>query len=82
MGMRLLADFVGWFSLLPPEGGGPEEAEPGYRLRRSAWGRGYATEGAHALIREGFFGLGVRRVFAQTRDGWERSSDRGPSAEL
>ena len=29
-------------------------------------GKGYATEGARALIRKGFAELGVRRVFAQT----------------
>jgi RimJ/RimL family protein N-acetyltransferase len=29
-------DFLGWFELRPPEGGGPEEVELGYRLRKSA----------------------------------------------
>ena len=33
---------------------------------RSAWGKGYATEGSRALIRKGFTELGVRRVWAQT----------------
>ena len=47
-------DFLGWFELRPPEGGGPDEVELGYRLRESAWGKGYATEGARALIRKGF----------------------------
>lgn len=37
--------FVGWFHLRPGEGHGPDEPELGYRLRRSAWGKGYATEG-------------------------------------
>jgi RimJ/RimL family protein N-acetyltransferase len=58
-------DFLGWFELRPPEGGGPEEVELGYRLRKSAWGKGYGTEGARALIRKGFAELGVRRVVAQ-----------------
>jgi RimJ/RimL family protein N-acetyltransferase len=57
--------FLGWFHLLPQEGG-PEEVELGYRLRRSAWGKGYATEGSRALIRKGFTELGVRRVVAST----------------
>jgi RimJ/RimL family protein N-acetyltransferase len=57
--------FVGWFSLRPT-GDGPEEVELGYRLRRGAWGRGYATEGARALVRLGFTDLGVRRVVAWT----------------
>ena len=59
-------DFLGWFEFRPPEGGGPDEAELGYRLRKSAWGKGYAPEGARALIRKGFAELGVRRVVAQT----------------
>jgi RimJ/RimL family protein N-acetyltransferase len=56
--------FLGWFEFRPPVGG--DEAELGYRLKRAAWGTGYATEGARALIRKGFAELGVRRVFAQT----------------
>jgi RimJ/RimL family protein N-acetyltransferase len=59
-------EFVGWFEFRPREGAGPDEVELGYRLRRSAWGRGYATEGARALIRKGFADLGVRRVVATT----------------
>jgi RimJ/RimL family protein N-acetyltransferase len=59
-------EFLGWFEFRPPEGGGPDEVELGFRLRRSAWGKGYATEGSRALIRKGFTELGVRRVVAQT----------------
>jgi RimJ/RimL family protein N-acetyltransferase len=44
----------------------PDEFELGYRLRKEAWGRGYATEGTRALIRKGFTELSVRRVLAQT----------------
>jgi RimJ/RimL family protein N-acetyltransferase len=58
--------FVGWFEFRPPEGGRPDKVELGYRLSRSAWGKGYATEGSRALIRKGFTELGVRRVVAQT----------------
>lgn len=63
---RASAAFLGWFSLRPPEGGAPDDVALGYRLRRAAWGKGYATEGARALIRKGFTELGVRRVFATT----------------
>ena len=63
---RATGEFVGWFEFYPPEGRGPEEAELGYRLRRSAWGKGYATEGSRALIQKGFTELGVRRVVAKT----------------
>jgi RimJ/RimL family protein N-acetyltransferase len=59
-------EFLGWFEFRLREGGGPEEVELGYRLRRSAWGKGYATEGSRALIRKGFIDLGVRRVLAST----------------
>ena len=58
--------FLGWFALCPKDGGEPGEVELGYRLRRSAWGQGYATEGSRALIREGFTSRGVRRVVAET----------------
>ena len=50
----------------PREGGGLDEAELGYRLWKSAWGKGYGTEGSRALINKGFTQLGVQRVFAQT----------------
>lgn len=59
-------DFVGWFSFHPQDDGTPGEAALGYRLRRSAWGKGYATEGARALIRKGFTELGAARVIAAT----------------
>jgi RimJ/RimL family protein N-acetyltransferase len=59
-------EFVGWLSLRPHEGASLGEVELGYRLRRAAWSRGYATEGSRALIRRGFTELGVRRVVATT----------------
>jgi RimJ/RimL family protein N-acetyltransferase len=58
--------FVGWFHFRPAEAAHPDEVELGYRLRRSAWGQGYATEGSRALIQKGFAELGVRRVMAST----------------
>ncbi|MFJ1706119.1 GNAT family N-acetyltransferase [Kitasatospora sp. NPDC088346] len=59
-------EFLGWFEFRPHPGGPPGEVELGYRLRRAAWGRGYATEGSLALVRHGFTALGVDRVFATT----------------
>lgn len=59
-------EFLGWFHFRPREGAALDEVELGYRLRRSAWGRGYATEGSRALIHKGFTELGVRRVVAST----------------
>ncbi|WP_406203792.1 GNAT family N-acetyltransferase [Kitasatospora sp. NBC_01560] len=58
--------FLGWFEFRPTDPADRGEVELGYRLRRAAWGRGYATEGARALIRAGFEELGVRRVVAYT----------------
>ena len=58
--------FVGWFHFRPAKAAQPDEVELGYRLRRSAWGKGYATEGSRALIRKGFEELGVQRVVAST----------------
>ena len=59
-------DFLGWFHFRPREGSPPDEVKLGYRLRKSAWGNGYGTEGSRALIRHGFTELGVRRVVAET----------------
>lgn len=68
--------FIGWFGLraVTPTAGammywpdatsGTDVAELGYRLRRSAWGRGYATEGARALVRRAFGELGVTEIVA------------------
>ncbi|MEV4360535.1 GNAT family N-acetyltransferase [Nonomuraea sp. NPDC049625] len=58
--------FLGWFHLRAPKGTPDDEPELGYRLHKSAWGRGYATEGSLALIDKAFRELGARRVYAQT----------------
>ena len=63
--------FLGWFALDPSADG--TEAELGYRLRRSTWGRGLATEGSRALVRYAFETVGVRRVWAETMAVNERS---------
>jgi [ribosomal protein S5]-alanine N-acetyltransferase len=39
-------------------------AEIGYCLARPAWGRGYATEAAGALLEFGFVQLGLHRIYA------------------
>ncbi len=63
---KATSDFLGWFHFRPHEGDPPDQPELGYRLRTSAWGKGYATEGSRALIRKGFTDLDVRRVVAST----------------
>ena len=62
---RATGDFLGWFSLVP-SGATPVEVCLGFRLRRAVWGKGYATEGARALVRKAFTELGVQRVVATT----------------
>lgn len=56
--------FIGWFCLkyVPAT----VEVEVGYRLRPQAWGRGYATEGARALVRYGFDTVGLYRIIGLT----------------
>lgn len=58
--------FLGWLHFRAPEGHPSDEPELGYRLKKSAWGKGYATEASRAVIDKGFHELGVRRVFATT----------------
>ncbi|ADI03978.1 putative acetyltransferase [Streptomyces bingchenggensis BCW-1] len=58
--------FLGWFEFRPLDDHSPAAVELGYRLNKAAWGCGYATEGARALIDKGFTDLGVERVTANT----------------
>jgi RimJ/RimL family protein N-acetyltransferase len=58
-------EFLGWFHFRPRQGAAVGEVELGYRLRTSAWDKGYATEGSRALIGKGFTELGVQRVTAE-----------------
>ena len=59
-------DFLGWFHFRPHDDDPVDEPELGYRLVKSAWGKGYGTEGSRALIDKGFAEFGVRRVVAST----------------
>lgn len=64
--------FIGWFSFRPvmyasyfnSALANGSDIELGYRLRKIAWGKGYATEGSKALILKGFSELGTQRVLA------------------
>jgi RimJ/RimL family protein N-acetyltransferase len=62
---RMTAEVLGWFHLRPSDSGPSDEFELGYRLKRSAWGRGLATEGARALVDMAFVDANASRVFAE-----------------
>jgi RimJ/RimL family protein N-acetyltransferase len=55
--------FLGQVGLFPVEGKGPD-VEVAYELAPRAWGHGYATEAARALVDYGFEELGLRRIVA------------------
>jgi ribosomal-protein-alanine N-acetyltransferase len=56
--------FVGWVSL--KHAGESSDIEIGYRLRPDAWGFGFATELAHAMLSRGFGELGLDRIIGVT----------------
>ena len=58
-------EFIGWFHLRPDRFDAGEQ-ELGYRLKRAAWGQGYATEGGRALVTHGFERAGAAKVSART----------------
>jgi RimJ/RimL family protein N-acetyltransferase len=47
-----------------PDINGQPEVEIGYRLRRSSWGKGYATEAARAVRDLAFHELSLKRLIA------------------
>jgi RimJ/RimL family protein N-acetyltransferase len=59
-------EFIGLCILLPRMDDPPGQAELGYRLRKSAWGKGYAVEASRGLLDYGFTELGLTRIFAET----------------
>jgi RimJ/RimL family protein N-acetyltransferase len=56
-------EFLGWVSLIPHDAVGPR-IETGWRFRRAAWGRGYATEAAAPLRHHGLVTLGLDEIVA------------------
>ncbi|MGW2633463.1 GNAT family N-acetyltransferase [Streptomyces chattanoogensis] len=64
--LRETGEFLGWHCLRPLAGSPAGTADLGYRLRKAAWGKGYATEGALALLEKGFGELGHDRITANT----------------
>ena len=60
--------FLGYAGVMPSRPGHPlgPHADIGWRLVRSAWGRGYATEAAKAALRDTFERTGLKEVLAYT----------------
>lgn len=59
-------EFLGWVHFRPTSRDAPDDPELGYRLKKSAWGKGYAAEASQAVIDRGFRDFGVSRVHAET----------------
>ncbi len=61
-------DFLGYCGLLPSRPAHPlgPHADIGWRLIRSAWGHGYATEAAEAALADAFTRCGLEEVIAYT----------------
>ena len=60
------AEFLGWVHFRPQPHDAADDPELGYRLKKSAWGKGFATEAAQAMIDRGFGDFDVQRVHAET----------------
>ncbi|MFG2827486.1 GNAT family N-acetyltransferase [Streptomyces sp. NPDC048434] len=65
--VRATGEFIGFTGLDPVEEDLPfTGVEAGWRLTRSAWGQGYATEAAEAALDFGFTALGLPEILAVT----------------
>lgn len=56
-------EFIGWCGL--KYRGHLNEIDLGYRFKKQAWGKGFATEAAFASLRYGFEKLGLKRIVAR-----------------
>ena len=65
--------FIGFFAL--NYAGRSTDIEVGYRLLHNAWGLGFATEGATALVHYGFDDLGLDRIIGVSAPGNKASQN-------
>jgi RimJ/RimL family protein N-acetyltransferase len=63
-------EFIGWVGLAAPsfDAHFTPAIEVGWRLSRSAWGNGYAPEGARAAVNFGFSQLGLDQIVSFTTE--------------
>jgi RimJ/RimL family protein N-acetyltransferase len=73
--VRATGSFIGFVGLNPATFDAPftPAVEVGWRLARSAWGHGYATEGARAALEFGFDKLALDEMVSFTTHGNVRS---------
>ncbi|MFJ9469217.1 GNAT family N-acetyltransferase [Streptomyces caniferus] len=65
--VRATGEFIGFTGLDPVDADMPfTGVEAGWRLARSAWGHGYASEAARAALAFGFTTLGLSEILAVT----------------
>jgi RimJ/RimL family protein N-acetyltransferase len=64
--VRATGELIGWAGLAVPDflPSVMPSVEVGWRLARSAWGRGYATEAATEALRFGFQEAGLKRIIS------------------
>ena len=60
--------FAGWILLIPYDGVG-SEIEIGWRLNRTAWGKGFATEAARPIVEHAFYSVGLAHSVADIDPG-------------
>jgi RimJ/RimL family protein N-acetyltransferase len=73
--VRANGELIGFTGLAVPRFAAPfgPAVEVGWRLARSAWGKGYASEAARAALREGFDTYGLEEIVSLTFEGNLRS---------
>ncbi|MGW7333246.1 GNAT family N-acetyltransferase [Streptomyces sp. NPDC054840] len=72
--VRATGEFIGFAGMDHVDDGMPfTGVEIGWRLARAAWGLGYATEAARAVLAHGFDTLGLPEILAVTTAGNLRS---------